>query len=107
MILLSVSCNRNRTEEFVTYIRSADELYRQGKDEEAMNALVKAEKCYDDDIPSAALGSLKMRKGDTLNYCNALLLLCDASILNLDASRARRCISIMKENARFYNQGNA
>lgn len=63
-ILLSVSCNRNRTEEFVTYIRSADEFYRQGKDEEAMNALVKAEKCYDDDIPSAALGSLKMRKGD-------------------------------------------
>lgn len=44
MILLSVSCNRNRTEEFVTNIRSADELFRQGKDEQAMNALVKAEK---------------------------------------------------------------
>ena len=129
-ILLSVSCNRSRTEEFVTYVRSADELFRQGKDEEAMNALVKAEKCYDDDIPSSALGSLKMRKGDiyyryfdyaeaigsyeegaeiflasgdTLNYCNALLLLCDASILNLDASRAHKCISIMKENARFYH----
>lgn len=129
IILLSVSCNRNRTEEFVTNIRSADELFRQGKDEEAMNALVKAEKCYNEDIPSAELGYLMMRKGDiyyryydydraidsynegceifltsgdTLNYCNALLLLCDASILNLDASRAHKCISIMQENARFY-----
>ncbi|MBQ8812241.1 MAG: hypothetical protein IJZ70_08020, partial [Bacteroidales bacterium] len=110
MILMSVSCNRNRTEEFVANIHSAEELFRQGKDEQAMNALVNAEKCYDDDIPSSELGSLKMRKGDiyyryfdyaeaigsyeegaeiflasgdTLNYCNALLLLCDASILNL------------------------
>ena len=129
-ILLSVSCNRSRTEEFVTYVRSADELFQQGKDEQAMNALVNAEKCYNDDIPSSELGSLKMRKGDiyyryfdyaeaidsysegtdiflasgdTLNYCNALLLLCDASILNLDASRAHKCISIMQENSRFYH----
>ena len=124
-ILLSVSCNGSRTEEFVTYVRSADELFRQGKDEEAMNALVKAEKCYDDDIPSSALGSLKMRKGDiyyryfdyaeaigsyeegaeiflasgdTLNYCNALLLLCDASILNLDASRAHIIKGMLESN---------
>lgn len=96
-ILLSVSCNRSRTEEFVTYVRSADELLRQGKDEEAMNALVKAIGSYEEGA------EIFLASGDTLNYCNALLLLCDASILNLDASRAHKCISIMNENARFYH----
>ena len=96
-ILLSVSCNGSRTEEFVTYVRSADELFRQGKDEEAMNALVKAIDSYSEGT------DIFLASGDTLNYCNALLLLCDACILNLDASRAHKCISIMQENARFYH----
>jgi len=96
-ILLSVSCNGSRTEEFVTYVRSADELFRQGKDEQAMNALVKAIDSYSEGT------DIFLASGDTLNYCNALLLLCDACILNLDASRAHKCISIMNENARFYH----
>jgi len=96
-IFLSVSCNGSRTEEFVTYVRSADELFRQGKDEEAMNALVKAIDSYSEGT------DICLASGDTLNYCNALLLLCDACILNLDASRAHKCISIMQENARFYH----
>ena len=96
-ILLSVSCNGSRTEEFVTYVRSADELFRQGKDEQAMNALVKAIDSYSEGT------DIFLASGDTLNYCNALLLLCDACILNLDASRAHKCISIMQENSRFYH----
>ena len=64
IILLSVSCQTRQTEDFASYLHSAEELFRQGKDEEAMNALVKAEKCYNEDIPSAELGFLKMRKGD-------------------------------------------
>ncbi len=129
MILLFVSCIWNRTEEFVAYMRTAGELYLQGNDEDAMNALVKAEKAYSDEIPLSELGSLKMRKGDiyyrcydyekaidsyeegseiflsagdTLNYCGALLLLCDACILNLDAARAHKCISQMQENKEYY-----
>ena len=69
MILLFVSCNWTRTEEFVTYMRSAGELYLQGNDEDAMNALVKAEKAYSDEIPLSELGSLKMRKGDIYYRC--------------------------------------
>lgn len=129
MILLSVSCIGDRPEEFVTYVRSADELYRQGKDEEAMNAIVKAEMACDDDIPQSELGFLKMRKGDiyyrysdyanaieaykegsdifleagdTLNYARSLLLLCDAGILHLDAALARDCVAKMHANEKYY-----
>jgi len=129
MILLFVSCNWRRTEEFVTYMRSAEEYFLQGKDEDAMESLVNAEKAYSDEIPASELGFLNMRKGDiyyrcydyskaidsyskgseiflssgdTLNYCNALLLLCDASVLNLDTARAHKCISIMQEYRKYY-----
>lgn len=129
MILLSVSCQSRRSEDFVSYIRSAEELYRQGEDEKAMEAFVNAEKHYTDEIPSSELGFIKMRKGDiyynyfdyakavesysegagiflssrdTLNYCNALLLLCDACVLNLDAVRAHECISRMKAYENYY-----
>lgn len=94
-----------------------------------MNALVNAEKFYNNDISSAELGYLMMRKGDiyyryfdyvkaidaysrgselfltagdTLNHSRALLLLCDACILNLDVKRARECITVMKANEKFY-----
>lgn len=52
MILLSVSCQSRRSEEFVSYIRSAEELYRLGDEkerryEEDPDALVTVAECND------------------------------------------------------------
>ena len=51
-------------EEFVSYVKAADELFSSGQDEEAMIALTSAEDAYTEDVPLVELGSVKRRKGD-------------------------------------------
>lgn len=128
LILLLASCQRKAVEEFASYIVAADELFKSGNDEEAMIALASAEDAYSDAVPAVELGSVKMRKGDiyyrlynypeaikayiegtdiflsagdTLNYTRGMLLVCDASILNLDAARAHTCIGILQNNLQY------
>ena len=64
LILLLSSCQRKAVEEFVSYVKAADELFSSGQDEEAMIALTSAEDAYTEDVPLVELGSVKMRKGD-------------------------------------------
>lgn len=128
LILLLSSCQRKAVEEFVSYVKAADELFSSGQDEEAMIALTSAEDAYTEDVPLVELGSVKMRKGDiyyrfsnfkdavnaytegtdiflsagdTLNYTRGMLLVCDASILDLDAARAHMCIGVLQNNLRY------
>lgn len=128
LILPLFSCHRNAVEEFASDLHAADELFRSGKDEEAMIALTSAEDAYNDAVPFVELGSVKMRKGDiyyrlsnfreavnaytegtdiflsagdTLNYTRGMLLVCDASILNMDAARAHTCIGILQNNMQY------
>ena len=128
LILLLSSCHRGTVEEFASYVIEAEELFKAGKDEEAMIALTSAEDAYGEAVPVVELGAVKMRKGDiyykfsnfteairaytegtdlflaasdTLNYTRGMLLVCDASILNLDAARAHTCIGILQNNLRY------